>query len=195
MFHRSIDVPLLNARESQSSLWKRMWYASAIFFGSISVTLAVGYIMTIKYYKTTTLCKQQLAILSGLDLIWLYAAFVFFHSSFQHHKIRMLVGEILCICMIPLYGFGIDALDKCSNIGETDPLYAWIIGWTACASMLIFVAFIIWIYTLGKWCFCPQGLRVTWRDVNEEHSDHRSSSIENALSSEDENTPNNEKIV
>ena len=88
MFHRSIDVPLLNARESQSSLWKRMWYASAIFFGSISVTLAVGYIMTIKDYKTTTLCKQQLAILSGLDLIWLYAAFVFFHSSFQHHKIR-----------------------------------------------------------------------------------------------------------
>ena len=195
MFHRSIDVPLLNARESHSAMWKRLWYASAVFFGSISVTLAVAYGMTIYNYKRTTQCEQQLAILSGLDLIWLYSAFVFFHSSFQHHKIRMLVGEILCICMIPLYGFGIDSLDRCSSLGETDPLYAWIIGWIACASMMILVAFVVWIYTLGKWCFCPKGLRVTWRDVNEEHSDHRPSSVENALSSEDSKTQDNDSNV
>ena len=195
MFHRSIDVPLLNTRESQSRTWKRIWYASAVFFGSISVTLAVAYGMTLYRYKRSTLCAQQLAILSGLDLIWLYIAFVFFHSSFQHHKIRMLVGEILGICMIPLYGFGIDALDRCSSLANSDPLYAWIIGWIACASMLIIVAFVIWMYTLGKWCFCPQGLRVTWRDTNEEHSDHRSSSVSNALSSEDTKSQDNEENV
>lgn len=195
MFHRSIDVPLLNARERSVGMWKRIWYASAIFFGSISVCLAIGYGITLYEYKRTTQCEQQLAILSGLDLIWLYIAFVFFHATFDHHKIRMLVGEILGICMIPLYGFTVDTLDRCSSFGDVDPLYAWLLGWSACASILIIIAFVIWMYTLGKWCFFPNKLRVTWRNVTEEHSDHRQSSVENALSSEDSKSQNNEEIV
>lgn len=199
MFHRSIDVPLLNAREGNNATWKRVWYASALFFWCISVTLALGYGMVIYRRKRFSACEKQIAILSGLDLTWFYMALIFCHYTFQHHKIRMLVGEILGIVMIPLFAMTVDTLDRCSSYENSEPLYSWLMGWAACTVVLITIALVVWLYTLGKWCFFPKGLRITWNAAADEvHSDHRNStnetwedtsSIENESSSNEEKSP------
>jgi len=191
MFHQSIDVPLLNARETHAGMWKRLWYAAAIFFGSITITTCIAYIMTIYNHDRDSKCQKQIAIISGLDLLWVYIVFIFFLNRFQHHKIRMLVGEILGIFMIPLYALTIDSIDKCDDYMESEPLYDWLIGWAACATLIFVIALCIWLYTLSKWCFFPKGLRITWNEEPELHSDHRESSINEIISGNDNKLPDN----
>ena len=175
MFHRSIDVPLLNAREGNRA-WKRVWYASALFFSCISITLALGYVMVIYKRKRFSACEKQIAILSGLDLAWFFLALIFCHYRFQHHKIRMLVGEILGIILIPLFAMTVDTLDRCSTYENTEPLYSWLLGWATCTVIAVTVAIGVWSYTLVKWCCFPKGLRITWNaEANEVHSDNRES--------------------
>lgn len=176
MFHRSIDVPLLNAREGNRA-WKRVWYVSAMFFSCISITLALGYVMVIYKRKRFSACEKQIAIISGLDMTWFYMVLIFCHYTFQHHKIRMLVGEILGILMIPLFAITLDTLDRCSCYEKTEPLYLWLMSWAGCTVIMIIIAFGVWSYTLGKWCCFPKGVRITWNaEANEIHSDNRSSS-------------------
>lgn len=195
MFHRSVDLPLLNARESQGR-WKRVWYASAMLFSCISITLALCYVMVIYKRKHFSVCEKQIAIISGLDLVWFYLALIFCHYRFQHHKIRMLVGEILGIILIPLFAMTVDTLDRCSTYENTEALYLWLLGWTTCTVIIITIAIGVWSYTLVKWCWFPKGLRITWNaEANEAHSDNRdsinrtwedTSSVDNGSSSNEE---------
>lgn len=175
MFHRSIDIPLLNAREGHGT-WKRVWYASAVFFSCISTIIALGYVMVIYKRKRFSVYEKQIAILSGLDLLWFYLALIFCHYRFQHHKIRMLVGEILGIILIPLFAMTVDTLDRCSTYENTEALYLWLLGWATCTVIIITIAIGVWSYTLVKWCYFPKGIRITWNaEANEEHSDNRDS--------------------
>lgn len=197
MFHRSVDLPLLNARESQGT-WKRVWYVSALLFSCISVMLSLGYIMVIYKRKHFSVCEKQIAILSGLDLVWFYLTLIFCHYRFQHYKIRMLVGEILGILLTPLFAITVDTLDRCRTYENTEPLYIWLFGWAACAVILITIAIGVWSYTLIKWCCFPKGLRITWStEPNEVYSDNRDSinkTWEDTSSTDNGSSSNEEKL-
>ena len=197
MFHRSVDLPLLNARESQGR-WKRVWYASALLFSCISITLALGYVIVIYKRKHFSVCEKQIAILSGLDLVWFYLALIFCHYRFQHYKIRMLVGEILGILLTPLFAMTVDTLDRCRTYENTEPLYIWLLGWAACAVILITIAIGVWSYTLIKWCCFPKGLRITWNaEANEVYSDNRDSinkMWEETMCTDNKSSSNEEKL-
>lgn len=197
MFHRSVDLPLLNARESQGT-WKRVWYASALLFSCISITLALGYVMVIYKRKHFSVCEKRIAILSGLDLVWFYLALIFCHYRFQHYKIRMLVGEILGILLTPLFAMTVDTLDRCRTYENTEPLYIWLLGWAACAVILITIAIAVWSYTLIKWCCFPKGLRITWNaEANEVYSDNRDSinkMWEETMCTDNKSSSNEEKL-
>lgn len=197
MFHRSIDVPLLNAREGHKA-WKIVWYASALFFSCISIMLTLGYIMVIYKKKRFSACEKQISIISGLDLLWFYLALIFCHYRFQHHKIRMLVGEILGIILIPLFAMTLNTLDRCSTYENTKLLYTWLLGWAACTVIIITIAIGVWSYTLIKWWCFPKGIRITWNmEANEVHSDNRDSinrTWEDTSSVDNRSSSNEEKL-
>lgn len=203
MFHRSVDVPLLSARESTTSSWRRVWYASAIFCTCICVTLGLGYAMDIYRRRRFSPCEKQIATLSGLDLGWFYMALVFCHYTFQHHKIRMLVGEILGLLMIPLFALTVDTLDRCKSYKDSEPLYSWLFGWASCTVLIVSVALVVWTYTLTKWCCFPKGLRITWQQTDEVHSGRSSmcsnvftetESVDNGISSSSKNEPQDNNV-